>query len=95
MQIPRISLLDHCVSEEIEEQFDPLIEVEMSFVDDMQEEQTSSQQFSVGLMKVELNFAILPAFFLYIADGLEQMPDVRTPTHQHFHSLLFVPLVVL
>lgn len=46
-------------------------------------------------MKVKLNFAILPAFFLDIADGLKQMPDVRTPTHQYFHTLLLVSLVVL
>lgn len=95
MQIPGISLLDHSVSEEIEEQLDPLIKVEIRFMDDMQEEQASSQQFSVGLMEVELNFAVLPAFFLDIADSLEQMPDVRTPTHQYFHTLLFVPLVIL
>ena len=46
-------------------------------------------------MKIKLNFAILSAFFLDIADGLEQMPDVRTPAHQYFHALLLILLVVL
>jgi hypothetical protein len=56
-------------------------------MDEVQEEQAAGKQLPVGLVKVYLDIAVFLALLdlllaIDIADGLQDVADIRTPTHQ-------------
>lgn len=64
-------------------------------MEDVQKKETAAEQFFIGLVEVDLDRGVLPFLLGNIAKGLEDVPGIRTATHEYANRLLRLRGVVL